>query len=176
LLPEPHNSTIIRLLFTCAHWHGLAKLRTHTDSTLRILDETTISIGAEFRAFAAKTCASFDTRELSREMEARKRRSLKKEREKSGLNTSGDQATSNAQSDVSGNETTFNGQVATNNQSALNGTAAPGSKSHPGPRRKNFNLKIYKYHCLGDYANTIRRCGTTDSFSTELVGNCHEVP
>jgi hypothetical protein len=39
LLPEPHNSNILRLLFVCAHWHGLAKLCMHTDQTLKIMDD-----------------------------------------------------------------------------------------------------------------------------------------
>jgi hypothetical protein len=78
LFPEPHNTSILRLLFICAHWHGLAKLRMHTDRTLAILDETTARMGDEFRAFAGNTCSAFDTRELKREMDARKRRKLKK--------------------------------------------------------------------------------------------------
>ena len=38
-----------------------------------------------------------------------------------------------------------------------------------GRRRKKFNVNTYKFHSYGDYANTIRIYGTTDSFSTELV-------
>jgi hypothetical protein len=49
----------------------------HTDETLKILDQTTISIGTEFRAFANKICPSFDTRELKREAAARRRRQAK---------------------------------------------------------------------------------------------------
>ena len=206
LLPEPHNSTILGLLFTCAHWHGLAKLRAHTDSTLCILDETTVDIGTEFRAFTAKTCAAFDTRELSHEVEARKRRGLKKGRKKpasNGQSVSGDQARPSAQSvpgelappnsqpmpgehlqvaseeqvapnaqSTSRNQTVFNVQVATNDQP--NGTSVPNStdcRRHNGPKRRKFNLRVYKYHALGDYAETIRRFGTTDSFSTEPVSN-----
>jgi hypothetical protein len=106
----------------------------HTDRTLEILDETTVQIGAKFRAFAEKTCPSFETRELKREMDARKRRQLK--------------------------ETTA--------QSVTDSTAG---QSNKGARRKVFNLKSYKYHSLGDVANTIRRYGTTDSFSTEPVSS-----
>jgi hypothetical protein len=50
----------------------------HTDDTLKILDQVTVRIGAEFRAFADKTCPVFDTRELKREAAARRRRQLKK--------------------------------------------------------------------------------------------------
>jgi hypothetical protein len=78
LLPEPHNSAVLRLLFVCAHWHGLAKLRMHTDQTLDIMDDVTTEIGAKFRAFSNKTCSAFDTQELPRESAARKRRRLKK--------------------------------------------------------------------------------------------------
>ena len=124
LLPEPHNGAILRLLFLCAQWHGLAKLRMHIEPTLEILDQTTVRIGSEFRAFAAKTCLKFDTKELRRETEARKHRQSK---------------------------------------------AGKKSKSD-GPLPKTFNLQTYKYHSLGDYANTIRCFGTTDSFSTEPVG------
>jgi hypothetical protein len=60
-----------------AHWHGLAKLRMHTNLTLDILDEATISLGKQSRFFADKICPKFDTRELAREADARKRRASK---------------------------------------------------------------------------------------------------
>jgi hypothetical protein len=34
---------------------------------------------------------------------------------------------------------------------------------------KVLNLQTFKYHSLGDYVETIRRYGTTDSYSTESV-------
>lgn len=77
LLPEPHNTKVLRLLFTFAHWHGLAKLRMHTDATLQILDIATTDLGEQLRAFQQDTCASFETLELKREAEARKRREAK---------------------------------------------------------------------------------------------------
>jgi hypothetical protein len=88
LLPEPHNSTILRLLFTCAHWHGLAKLRLHTDHTLKILDDITIHIGIQFRAFTDKTCPAFDTRELAREKRAREHRQQKKAKDSNSISGS----------------------------------------------------------------------------------------
>jgi len=54
--PEPQNEAILKLLFICAHWHALAKLRMHTDSTLKIFDEITADIGAEFRTFEREMC------------------------------------------------------------------------------------------------------------------------
>ena len=46
-------------------------------------------------------------------------------------------------------------------------TAKLNSKCSRQP--KAFNLNTYKFHSLGDYANTIRQYGTTDSYSTQLV-------
>lgn len=68
----------MRLLFTCAHWHALAKLRMHTDLTLDIMDEITTALGKAFRDFHTKVCPAYSTRELRREAEARQRRLAKK--------------------------------------------------------------------------------------------------
>ena len=38
LIPEPYNRAIIRLLFTCAHLHRLAKLWLHIDPTFELLE------------------------------------------------------------------------------------------------------------------------------------------
>lgn len=78
LFPEPHNKHIQDLLFTVSHWHGLAKLRMHTDETLAILDAATSSLGEQLRDFADVTCSTFDTYELPREAEARRRKASKK--------------------------------------------------------------------------------------------------
>lgn len=45
--------------------------------------------------------------------------------------------------------------------------SVPSSESQP--RKKEFNLKTYKHHALGDYVATIRLFGTTDSYSTQVV-------
>lgn len=73
LLPEPHNSAILQLVFCLAHWHGLAKLRMHSDVTLAILDKETTAVGRLLRMFNANTCPQFRTKELKREAEARQR-------------------------------------------------------------------------------------------------------
>lgn len=38
-----------------------------------------------------------------------------------------------------------------------------------GPRVKKFNLSTYKFHAMGDYVQTIKLFGTTDSFTTQIV-------
>lgn len=45
----------------------------------------------------------------------------------------------------------------------------PAASSNNARKPKHLNLKTYKYHALGDYVSTIRRYGTTDSYSTEPV-------
>jgi hypothetical protein len=77
LFPEPYNSQILKLLFLCTHWHGLAKLRSHTDPTLDIFDNVTIKTGTAFRHFVNNICIDFDTRELAREEGQRRRREAK---------------------------------------------------------------------------------------------------
>ncbi|KAG2056121.1 hypothetical protein BDR06DRAFT_981565 [Suillus hirtellus] len=71
LLPEPYNRDILTLLFTCAHWHALAKLRMHTDETLVFLDAVTVKLGKQLHQFQKDTCIAFKTRELRWEAEHR---------------------------------------------------------------------------------------------------------
>ncbi|TEB40253.1 hypothetical protein FA13DRAFT_1572898, partial [Coprinellus micaceus] len=74
LLPEPHNTRLMSLLFVCAQWHALAKLRLHNDFTLALLDYTTTQLGAKMRLFNRDTCMKVPTKELPREAEARARK------------------------------------------------------------------------------------------------------
>jgi len=111
----------------------------HTDETLKIFDGATVQIGSEFRTFNKRTCPAFDTRELRREMNARKRRQLK--------------------------------QTIAKKSSIRDEQPVPDSTASEvgGPLPRSLNIQTYKYHALGDYPDTIRELGTTDSFSTEPV-------
>jgi hypothetical protein len=60
----------MELLFLLAYWHGLAKLRLHTEKTLNILDNVTRALGMALRAFKKETCPQFDTKELPKEAAA----------------------------------------------------------------------------------------------------------
>ena len=143
-----------------AHWHGLAKLQMHTDVTLELLSQVTISFGTKIRAFQEKTCAAFSTHELERERAARVRRQDKIKKAAAGTNTNaqkGGKATA---------ETESNAQKGTK---ATTKTNSQPRKSSSGRQPKQFNLNSYKYHPLGDYCNTIRRFSTTDSYSIQPV-------
>ena len=73
LFPEPHNTSVIELLFIFATWHALAKLHIHTETSLRLLDMATTALGNALRYFVRVTCPTFDTFETSTEYTKRQR-------------------------------------------------------------------------------------------------------
>lgn len=110
------------LLYICAQWHALAKLRLHNDFTLDLLEYTTIRLGAHMRTFDRDTCSAISTKELQKEAEARARKE---------------------------------------------GNGKPKGTTS----RKPASLGVFtiKFHFLGDYVSSIRKRGTCDSYSTEIV-------
>jgi len=127
LLSEKDEKDILDLIFILATWHAYAKLRLHTEHTLASFDALAKPLGAALRHFAGKFSDRFDTRELPKEADARKRRA-----------TTG------------------------NNKFKL-------TKKQVSRGKARFNLLTYKLHALGDYPDTIRQRGTTDSYSTQMV-------
>ena len=122
------------LLFDLAVWHAYAKLRLHTDNTLKYFDTATATLGHSVRKFSDKVCPAYVTTELPREQAAQGRQQA---------------------------------HLATQ---APNSEHGGGSSSNISQQKlKNLNLHTYKYHTLGDYPNTIRQMGTTDSYSTQIV-------
>lgn len=69
----------MKLLYRTAEWHGLAKLRMHTESTLILLEELTSEFGKLLRQFRDLTCSQFSTMELPRETAARNRREVERQ-------------------------------------------------------------------------------------------------
>ena len=65
------------LLYQTAEWHGLAKLRMHTESTLALLESLTTEFGLLMHQFQELTCPNFATVELPREKAAWNRRKVK---------------------------------------------------------------------------------------------------
>ncbi|KAA1479425.1 hypothetical protein DENSPDRAFT_862027 [Dentipellis sp. KUC8613] len=74
LLPEPHNGMVLDLLFCLAVWHAYAKLRLHTETTVKSLEHCTRVLGFTLREFVKTTCSAFITMELPQEEAARGRR------------------------------------------------------------------------------------------------------
>lgn len=119
----------------------------HSEITLGIMDEVTSAVGKQFRAFKATVCSSYQTHELHQEVEARTRRVAK-------------QATKQAVTQKAKGRARILEQ-----QDSLESQISPNNVQ----RIKIFNFQTYKFHTLGDYVSTIRRYGTTDSYSTEPV-------
>jgi hypothetical protein len=74
LLPDPHNDTVLDLVFVMGCWHAYAKLRLHTELTLASFERVTKDLGILLRRFTATTCNAFKTTELPKERAARLRR------------------------------------------------------------------------------------------------------
>jgi len=147
LLPDEHNDTVLSLLFTLAEWHCLGKLRLHTETSVGWLEQCTTNLGKQLRHFQSYTCGFFDTRELPKEEAARGRRQKKARA---------------ARTRAPGRS-----QVPPQPQTSTTGTT--------GPKRKAFNLIMYKLHALGDYVRSIRLFGTSDSYSTQPVRSYYNV-
>jgi hypothetical protein len=73
LLSPPHDNIVRELLFELATWHGLAKLRLHTDTTINSLEQR---LGQAIRNFESETCTQLEARDLPAEDAARARRKL----------------------------------------------------------------------------------------------------
>ncbi|KAI6137396.1 hypothetical protein F5141DRAFT_994895 [Pisolithus sp. B1] len=67
LLPEPHNSCILDLLFDLAVWHAYAKLELHTTDTLTFFDTATLTLAHSVQQFIKVMCDTFDTQDLPQE-------------------------------------------------------------------------------------------------------------
>jgi len=57
-------------------WHAYAKLRQHTEFTLRSFEAKTRDLGDQLRRFSCHTCPAFHTKELPGEAAARARRQV----------------------------------------------------------------------------------------------------
>ncbi|KAJ7571955.1 hypothetical protein C8J56DRAFT_810204, partial [Mycena floridula] len=58
LLPEPHNTIVLDLLWDFSTYHAYAKLRLQTDSTIFTFRLATRYIGQSLRRFYKVTCAA----------------------------------------------------------------------------------------------------------------------
>ena len=174
LLPEPHNSAVLDLLFVMAHWHGLSKLRMHHDLTLDIMESVVISLGKLLRSFRDVTCPAFKTKELRREADARARRELKKASPTYRHSPNVQGGGTDVCHPVSQSPAIFEAPpprqpTPEQHPSAGRHSTVLAKAKAPTRRPKTFNLGTYKGHSYGDYVKSIRQYGTMDSYSTEPV-------
>jgi hypothetical protein len=183
LLPEPHGTIVHQLLFVLAEWHALAKLRMHTELTVNLLEAKTEDLASSVCAFMEVTCAAYKTVETTKEYAARLKRSAKKARESdttheafgrkdTGTASSHAEATAPPPAPVTTLQgTDANRSIASSHAQAEASTPPSilAATTRQGRLQKTLNIQTYKYHALADYAEHIRRFGTTDSYSTERV-------
>lgn len=159
LLPDKHNAQLLTLLYRLAEWHALAKLRMHTEDTLKLLDDSTVILGKEMRFFRTSSTSAWICKELPSETAARGRRAERK-RAKAAAKAAADAPPADL-------------HPANPLQDAH--IPVPLAPQIPPPlpklpaKVKALNLFTYKFHALGDYVRTIRMFGTTDSYSTQIV-------
>jgi hypothetical protein len=149
LLEGEHNEQLMKLLFKLAQWHALAKLRMHTDSTVTMLQQTTVELGKAMRQFRDKTATSFATFDLPQEQQARTRRRKKADARRHQA------ASQSGQPQAETSSTSRQPRAETSSTSAR--------------KPQMLNLNTYKYHSLGDYAPTIPSYATSDNYSTQIV-------
>jgi hypothetical protein len=65
LLPKKHDWIVHKLLFELSTWHGLAKLRLHTKTTVSDLEHSTTGLGIFLRQVEKEVCNAYVTSELS---------------------------------------------------------------------------------------------------------------
>jgi hypothetical protein len=205
----------MELLFLCAEWHTLAKLRMHTECTLTLLENVTVDLASQFRRFKFETCDAIRTVELDSELESRMRSEARSNAKKDNMVSSAGPSTTSSTSITppsSGQLTNAAGVVGTAGgaseseaepssslrppahlplssetaatvlsvsdgdiEGSTNAAAPPFDFPHasaPGSKRRKkkvFNLNTIKYHVLWDYPDSIRRFGTCDSFTSEIV-------
>lgn len=136
---------VLDLVWECAFWHSLAKLRMHTESTLSILELSTTSLGDTARRFAKELeKPKYDIRELPAEEAARHRRDAQSNAKRTGKPKKTPDAPSKP-------------------------APSKGKAKASGPKRKQLNLHTFKFHNLRHYVDSIRRFGPTDGYSTQTV-------
>ena len=68
LLPSSSHDVIVqKLLFELATWHGLAKLRQHTETNICDLENSTVQLGNMLRSFQQDVCSQYQTFNLPSE-------------------------------------------------------------------------------------------------------------
>jgi hypothetical protein len=132
-------------LFELATWHGLAKLRLHTETTIQDLENSTTRLGEQLRDFVKTLCPEYNTYDLPTEEAARSRRRAKKAAAPPPTHVYND-----------------------------SGSEEDEKKEKKAKKKKRktrqLTLNSYKLHALGGYAKAIRLYGTTDNYNSQTVG------
>lgn len=134
-------------MFELATWHGLAKLRLHTETTVQDLENSTARLGDQLRDFVKTMCPEYLTYNLPSEEAAGTRRRARKAVARPPTHVYDD----------SGSEEDEKKEKK--------------AKKKTGKKRRTrlLSLDSYKLHALGGYAKAIRLYGTTDNYNSQTV-------
>lgn len=146
LLPKKHDEIVRTLLFELSTWHGLAKLRLHTESTVINLENSITRLGEILRKFSESLCPAYATYELPSEEAARVRRKATTAKKAKVLSPKKKKSTQ---------------RPAIEKKVLLTKSSSR--------RCRAFNLTTYKLHALGWYPRAIRLYGTSDNYNTQTV-------
>nr|GAT43510.1 predicted protein [Mycena chlorophos] len=190
-----HQALVNTLCFELAVWHGLAKLRMHTTSTIRDFRTWTTQLMSTIRRFARET-RDVKTYEFTRE---ENRRNKKAARAAAAAAQTGASDVSRSQAIPSrGHEVPVvqpGPLPAQQSNQTVVSPASSGSQLHPTAAaslvndsgaaasasvvvrttklEKPFNPITYKLHSLPDYPDAVVHSGTSDSFSTQTGELAH---
>jgi hypothetical protein len=158
LLPKKHDRIVQKLLFELSTWHGLAKLRLHTESTVTDLENSTVRLGKALRDFSGIVCPTYATYDLPSEEAARVRRKAAADKK------------AKSQSSEKIKKKSTHPPTLEKKKAALTKSKGGGPASQSTSRRHRlFNLSTYKLHSLGWYPRAIRLFGATDNYNTQTV-------
>ena len=147
LFPGIHDTIVRKLLFELATWHGLAKLRLHTETTVCDLENSTTRLGELLRTFQSKVCSKYQTFDLPSEEAARVRRKAATAKKRATMDKGKGKETSSA-------------------SQAKKGVTMDKGKTR---KTRTLNLNTYKTHALGAYAKAIRLYGSPDNYNSQTV-------
>ncbi|KAJ3552779.1 hypothetical protein NM688_g3974 [Phlebia brevispora] len=149
LLPAAMERIVFDMIWFLLVWHALAKLRLHTEATVRIFRGATTQLGRAVRKFE-RACAPLDTQELPKETTAR------------GKHMAGKAMTKEKAKSVGNQGTRVDG--------------APGMQAAPAlaKKTKKLNLRTFKWHDLPHFPDQITLVGPTDIYSTQTGESEHK--
>lgn len=156
LLPSPDNEHVMSLLYVMAYWHGLAKMRMHVESSVRLLNDIYTVMGSHLRHFEQVVCPWYDTRETAKEHAKRIRAQTRITAKTMPRQTSITSATSSI--DPSG---TAPASIPLSTENTRT--------SRTGQKSRSFNLATIKAHLLGYCPRYIHLFGTLEMLSTMVV-------
>ena len=134
-------------MFELATWHGFAKLRLHTETTVQDLENSTARLGDQLRNFMKTVCPEYNTYDLPSEEAARSRRRARKAAAPPPTHVYDD----------SGSEEDEKKEKKAK------------KKKRKKRKTRQLTLDSYKLHALGGYAKAIRLYGTTDNYNSQTV-------